>query len=191
MKNLKYLLVSLVLIALTGCGDYFFDNKLEHETVISEVRKFDYTLVDADYETIAKSDAAKAIAAKLDAEAGGESTEYATTLAKVGSKKKFYPNAPAKLYVTFALSAKYPDLDEGSICNVTYKMDEVDDPETAIFALKKGAWVLNTYFQEPFENSTGIFTIVDISLGATSGAVWSTGAGMTANGYKKGPETAR
>ena len=183
MKNLKYLLVALVLIASTACDNYFFDNKLEHKTVVTEVRNFAYTLVDADYETIAKSDAAKAIAAKLDAEAGAESTEYANALAQVGNKKKFYQNASAKLYVTFALSAKYPDLDEGSICNVTYKMDGVSEPVTSICALKKGTWVLDIYFQEPFNNSKGAFTVVNVT---EFDGVWSTGAGMTANGYNIG-----
>ena len=183
MKNLKYLLVALVLVASTACDNYFFDNKLEHKTVVTEVRNFAYTLVDADYETIAKSDAAKAIAAKLDAEAGAESTEYANALAQVGNKKKFYQNASAKLYVTFALSAKYPDLDEGSICNVTYKMDGVTGPVTSICALKKGTWVLDIYFQEPFNNSKGAFTVVNVT---EFDGVWSTGAGMTANGYNIG-----
>ena len=187
MKNLKYLLVSLVLIALTGCGDYFFDNKLDHKTVITEKRNFAYTLVDADYKTIAESKAAQEIAAKLDAEVGAESTEYADALKKVGDDKCFNDKAIAKTYITFALRAKYPELDKGSLCAVTYKELEEENAveKTDIYVLAK-EWIFSIYYQETFATGQGEYQIVNVNLGKLD-FVWKhDGDCMNANGFNGG-----
>ncbi len=185
MKNLKYLLVGLVLVASTACENYFFDNKLDHETVITAVRNFEYTLTDSDYGTLAKSKEAQAFAAKLDAEAGAESTEYADALKEVGDKGYFNAKATAYDYIPIFLGQiKYPDLDKGSSCKVTYK-SEVGE-ETTVFELTD-AWTadISTYLNEPFkDHGQGDFKIVNIKIAGVS-AVWQYNAsyGMVASGF--------
>lgn len=113
-----YSIVALTL-CLTACDNYFDSKYLDNgDPQISVVKTYDYTLLAADYKTIADNKTNKAYAASLDTIEG--QTDNQDALASVGAKACFNELATADMYVPVFIYNKYPQLDKGSIFNVTY-----------------------------------------------------------------------
>ena len=86
------------------------------------VENYDYTLTSDDYKTIANNKTNKAYSAYLDSIEG--KNVYVEALALVGENRVFNENATADMYVPAYIYNKYPQVDQGSTFNVTYRYFE-------------------------------------------------------------------
>lgn len=106
---------------LPSCRDFFDDKQLDNSDYApQDVRPgMTYTLSDDDYAAIAKhaSNQAKALAMDED------STAYRALLA-IGTNKCFTEDASADMYAGAFLADKYPYLDNGTLCNLSYRLQE-------------------------------------------------------------------
>lgn len=118
MKKNYFILAALTL-GLTACDNYFdatyMDNADPQQVVVATI---EYTLTSDDYKTIADNGVNKTYAANLDSI--NETDIYTTSLKSVGEKRCFNEMASADMYVPAFIYNKYPQMDPGSICNVTY-----------------------------------------------------------------------
>ncbi len=114
-KHILTLATVLTLIFFGGGCDYNDDNfeGLQDGTVVTDVKRFDYTLTDEDYTSIADNSANKALAKK-----NGVSNE----LKNVGTKKYFTKKASGTDYIPNFLAAAYPTADNSSAIKVTYNV---------------------------------------------------------------------
>lgn len=120
MKKIYLYSLAALALGLTACENYFDDKYMENgDPYISVVTTNEYILSSADYATIAGHKDNKAIAAGLDS-IHGLKNRYQNALKAVGENECFSKLAPANLYVPAFLYSKYPQLDPGSIFNVTY-----------------------------------------------------------------------
>ena len=121
----KYIfgIVALAL-GMTACENYFDEKYLANgEPQKTDVKTYVYTLVSADYSTVAKNKNNQALAARMDT-IEGDST-YQKALEMVGKNKYFDTlYAQPKMYLPAFIYAKYPQLSAGSIYKVTYNMWE-------------------------------------------------------------------
>lgn len=115
MKMNKHILsiASALTLLLVGGGCEYNDNfeGLQHGTVATDVKRFDYTLTDEDYKAVAdnKNNQTKATAAGL-----------SSALAAVGTNKYFTRKITGTDYLPNFLAATYPTADNGSAINITY-----------------------------------------------------------------------
>ena len=121
----KYIfgIVALAL-GMTACDNYFdatyMDNADPQKT---DVKTYVYTLVSADYKTVANNSNNQALAARLDS--GSVDSTYQKALEMVAQNKYFDTlYAQAKMYLPAFIYAKYPQLSEGSVYKVTYNVWE-------------------------------------------------------------------
>ena len=122
MKKYLFCLATLAL-GLTACENYFDEKYMDNgDPQISVVKTYDYTLAPEDYKTIADNKENKAYAARIDSAQGKEVN--AAALARVGTDRCFNELATADMYVPAFIYSKYPQLDPGSIFNVTYLTDD-------------------------------------------------------------------
>lgn len=116
--------VALASLATVSCEDY--NNQFNLDSSITDVRNATITLTSSDYSTIASNSTNQALAASLDAAAGGGTT-YVDALAAVGSNGYFSTLASAEDYVPafLASSDNYRLADVGSrfTVNVNYYKD--------------------------------------------------------------------
>lgn len=112
-KHILTFATALALIFAGGGCDYNEDNfeGLQNGTVATDVKKFDYTLLDADYKTIATNSDNKTLAS-----ANGVSNQ----LKKVETDKFFTKQVSGRDYIPNFLAATYPTADDRSSINVTY-----------------------------------------------------------------------
>ncbi|MCD8029723.1 MAG: DUF5017 domain-containing protein [Bacteroides sp.] len=112
--------LSVALLLLSGCdyNDKYFDG-LDDMVQVTDVKKLEYTLTDADYATIASNNTNKDIAA-----AAGLATE----LAALSSNKYFTSLITAEVYAPAFLANKWSTADNKSTVQLTYNMSE-DLPE--------------------------------------------------------------
>lgn len=117
-KHILTLATALTLLCIGGGCDYNDDNfeGLQHGTVATDVKRFDYTLTDDDYKTIANNAANKTLAS-----ANGVSSE----LASVTTNKYFTKKVSGTDYIPNFLAATYPTADNGSAIKVTYNFYNV------------------------------------------------------------------
>ena len=124
MKKVLFFLASTLMLA--SCENYFIDKNLGGSDYNpTDVRTIDYTLTDADYNTIVgnKDNIALALAeCPVDTLTGAiaDSSAYYAFL-RIGENLAFNKQAPADLYVPAFLAAKFPQLSKGSLFNITYK----------------------------------------------------------------------
>lgn len=130
-KHILTLATVLTLIFFGGGCDYNEDNfeGLQHGTVATDIKRFDYTLTDADYTAIANNSTNKSIAS-----AAGASN----VLQAVGTNKYFATKEDAATYIPAYLAATYPVLDNNSSVSVSYTY-ALDLPENvaAMNAMKE------------------------------------------------------
>lgn len=122
MKKYLFCLAALTLV-LTACENYFDANYMGNgDPQISVVETHDYILTAPDYKSIADNKVNKAYAASLDSIEGMTVNQEA--LASVGTLTCFNEIATADMYVPAFIYNKYPQLDPGSVFNVTYQTYE-------------------------------------------------------------------
>lgn len=111
MKKI-FLPIIAMLLLITACdyNEINFDG-LDEATVPTDVKKFEYTLTDADYTAIANNAANKALA-----EADGVASE----LSNLKSSRRFSETLPASKYIPAFLAAQWFTADNGSAVKVTY-----------------------------------------------------------------------
>ena len=124
----KYILgAALVLGTLslcTSCENYFDEKYMDNgDPQIQVVKTYDYTLAAGEYKTIAENKTNKAYAVYMDS-VNHLKNRYQKALERVGQEGCFNNNASADMYVPAFIYAKYPQLDPGSIFNVTYLTDD-------------------------------------------------------------------
>ena len=124
MKKVLFFLASALMLA--SCENFYIDKNLGGSDYDpTDVRTIDYTLTDADYNSIVsnKDNIALALAeCPVDTLTGAiaDSSAYYAFL-RIGENLAFNKQAPADLYVPAFLAAKFPQLSKGSLFNITYK----------------------------------------------------------------------
>ncbi len=166
-KHILTFATALALIFAGGGCDYNEDNfeGLQNGTVATDVKKFDYTLLDADYKTIATNSDNKTLAS-----ANGVSNQ----LKKVETDKFFTKQVSGRDYIPNFLAATYPTADDRSSINVTYnfyneavtcfKEDFENDKKGEVPAAwtnvvtndseNSGSWKTNNYSENNFVECT-------------------------------------
>lgn len=113
------LFLSVLCLSLVSCENYFVEKQLDHTTVITDVRAFEYVLEAGDYATIAKN----AANIELALAQNDDSVTY-RALQQVAKEKAFNELASADMFVPTFIAGKFPQLSEGSSCYITYMQNE-------------------------------------------------------------------
>ena len=122
MKKYLFCLAALTL-GMTACENYFDEKYLDNgNPTVTVVETHEYTLISSDYASIANNKANKKYAADQDSIEGKDI--YAKALEQVGKNGYFNEIATADQYVPAFIYNKYPQLDAGSVFNVTYRLYE-------------------------------------------------------------------
>ncbi len=130
MKKLFYIL-PLVALAFVSCEDFYLEHQLGYETTIEDVRNFTYTLTDADYSAIANNPTNLKTAGAI-----GESDSLA--LIELGTLKYFTEEVAPELYIPAFMAKKYPQLSNGTICEVMYKAEAEETAYAPFFRNIRG-----------------------------------------------------
>ena len=120
MKKVLFFLASALMLA--SCENFYIDQNLGgSDFTPTDVRTIDYTLTDADYKAIATNKDNIALAL---AECTPEDSSAYAAFLQIGTDLAFNKVAVADVYVPAFLAAKFPQLDKGSLFNITYKNAE-------------------------------------------------------------------
>ncbi len=119
MKKLFYILPFVALL-FASCENYYMEKQLGYEPTIEDVRNFSYTLTDADYSALANNPTNKATAI-AQGEDETDSTYY-NLLQEVGKQKYFTEVIAPDVYIPAFMAQKYPQLSNGTICEVFYNV---------------------------------------------------------------------
>ena len=115
MKKVLFFLASALMLA--SCENFYIDQNLGgSDFTPTDVRTIDYTLTDADYKAIVTNEENQ----KLSRMEGNDSLAFD----RIAVDLAFNKLAPADLYVPAFLAAKFPQLNKGSLFNITYKNAE-------------------------------------------------------------------
>lgn len=107
---------------LASCENFYIDQNLGgSDFTPTDVRTIDYTLTDADYKAIATNKDNIALAL---AECTPEDSSAYAAFLQIGTDLAFNKVAVADVYVPAFLAAKFPQLNKGSLFNITYKNAE-------------------------------------------------------------------
>lgn len=114
----KFIILPLIVLALASCENFFDEKELgNYGSEIKDVRNFSYTLTDADYASIASN--ATNIATVLNM---AEDSSLLPILQAIGTNKYFSDTTvTADLVVPAFLAKKYPQLSEGTACEVFFR----------------------------------------------------------------------
>ena len=124
MKTKYIFSIVALTLGLTACENYFDDKYLDNgDPYIKVVKTYEYTLTEADYATIANNSTNKAKAYEMDS-IKGLKNRYQNALVNVGKNGYFNNNATADMYAPAFIYNKYPQVDPGSIFNLTYLTDD-------------------------------------------------------------------
>lgn len=119
MKKVLYLLTCTLLFS--ACENFYLNNQLGFEPTIEDVRNFAYTLTEADYASIASNPTN--IATTLAMGKNEKDSSIYTRLQNLKTTKYFADTLIApELFIPAFMTAKYPHLSEGTICEVTYRI---------------------------------------------------------------------
>ena len=119
MKKIVYILTCVLLFS--ACENFYLDNQLGYEPSISDVRNFTYTLTEADYGSIASN--ATNIATALSMGNFENDSSVYQRLQNLKTDKYFADTLISpELYIPAFMTAKYPHLSEGTVCDVTYRI---------------------------------------------------------------------
>ena len=104
---------------LASCENFYIDQNLGgSDFTPTDVRTIDYTLTDADYKAIVTNKDNIALAL---AECTPEDSSAYAAFLQIGTDLAFNKLAVADVYVPAYLAAKFPQLNKGSLFNITYK----------------------------------------------------------------------
>ncbi len=110
----------LIALCLASCEDFYLNHQLGGYQPITVVRNFAYTLSDADYSIVA-SNATNVATALSMGKYDGDSSVY-NKLKEVGTNKYFSDTlVTPELFLPAFMAQKYPQLSEGTLCEVTYR----------------------------------------------------------------------
>lgn len=124
MKKILGLL--LIVLCFASCEDWYLNHYLGGYQPITTVRNFSYTLSDADYSTVA-SNATNIATALSMGKYDGDSSVY-NILKKLGTDKYFSDTlVTPELFLPAFMAKQYPQLSEGTLCEVTYRT-QIDLP---------------------------------------------------------------
>lgn len=119
MKKVLYIFTCVLLF--TACENFYLENQLGYEPSIEDVRNFAYTLTEADYASIASNPTNIATAISMGS-FENDSSVYAR-LQNLKTDKYFADTLIApELFIPAFMAARYPNLSEGTICEVTYRI---------------------------------------------------------------------
>ena len=119
MKKVLYILTCTLLFS--ACENFYLNNQLGFEPTIEDVRNFAYTLTEADYASIASNPTN--IATTLAMGRYENDSSIYTRLQNLKTTKYFADTLIApELFIPAFMTAKYPHLSEGTICEVTYRI---------------------------------------------------------------------
>ena len=120
MKKIIFILTTSVLL-FSACENFYLENQLGYEPTISDVRNFAYTLTEADYGSIASNPTNIATALAM-GNFDNDSSIY-QRLQNLKTDKYFADTLIApELFIPAFMTAKYPHLSEGTVCDVTYRI---------------------------------------------------------------------
>ncbi len=113
MKINKLFIYATAMLTLVGCNDEWNEDKLDGfgNFEVTDIKKLEYTLTDADYKTIATNSTNKNIASV---------NEQSDALSALTNNKYFTNDLKAADYIPAFLSATYPTADNTSSIKVTY-----------------------------------------------------------------------
>ena len=119
MKKVLYILTCTLLFS--ACENFYLNNQLGFEPTIEDVRNFAYTLTEADYASIASNPTNIATTLAM-GKYENDSSIY-TRLQKLKTNKYFADTLISpELFIPAFMTAKYPHLSEGTVCEVTYRI---------------------------------------------------------------------
>lgn len=118
MKINKLFIYVTVMLTLAGCNDEWNEDKLDGfgKFEVTDIKKMEYTLTDADYKTIANDATNKSIALAADP----VDSVYYKALTQLTNNKYFTEETKAADYIPAFLAATYPTADNTSAIKVTY-----------------------------------------------------------------------
>lgn len=116
-------------LAISSCTNFFDEKQLGNvDFKPSDIRTgMTYELTDDDYQAVAKNATNVAKALAVDSAAYEE-------LKAIGTNKSFTETASADLYVGAFLADMFPYLDNGTVCEVSYRMQEGKSARVRKFA---------------------------------------------------------
>lgn len=129
MKINKLFIYATAMLTLASCNDEWNEDKLDGfgNFEVTDIKKLEYTLTDADYKTIATNSTNKNIASV---------NEQSDALSALTNNKYFTNDLKAADYIPAFLSAIYPTADNTSSIKVTYNK-LIGEPEY-LTALNQG-----------------------------------------------------
>ena len=102
---------------LASCENFYIDQNLGgSDFTPTDVRNIDYTLTDADYKAVVSNKVNK----ELSRQEGNDSLAFD----RIAKEFAFSAQAPAELYLPAFLATNFPQLNKGSLFNITYKNAE-------------------------------------------------------------------
>lgn len=117
----KVLYIFTIALLFVACENFYLDNQLGYQPTIDDVRNFAYTLTEADYASIASNPTN--IATALSMGAFEKDSSVYVRLQNLKTDKYFADTLIApELFIPAFMAARYPNLSEGTICEVTYRI---------------------------------------------------------------------
>lgn len=117
----KVLYIFTIALLFVACENFYLENQLGYQPTIDDVRNFAYTLTEADYASIASNPTNIATAISMGS-FENDSSVY-VRLQNLKTDKYFADTLIApELFIPAFMAARYPNLSEGTICEVTYRI---------------------------------------------------------------------
>lgn len=161
MKTRYIFSIVIVAIGLGACTNYFDDHMLDNaDSHVTDIRTgMTYTLSDDDYKKVTTypENIAKALA--LDPV---DSTGL-KELQNIAKEKSFSENASADMYVPALMQDKYPYLDNGTTCDVSYTTREGKSYRVAEFAGAQGFELTHDDYETVWQKR-GVYYLTPSSL---------------------------
>lgn len=115
----KLYILPLLMLFFASCENYYLEQQLGYQTTITDVRNFNYSLTAGDYSAIASNPTNIATALAMGTEEGDSSVYF--LLRDLGTRKYFADTVIVpEIFIPAFLATKYPQLSNGTICEVTY-----------------------------------------------------------------------
>ena len=185
MKKVLFFLASMLVLA--ACENYYIDKHLGGSDFNpTDIRSIDYTLKDADYQTIVSSEINNNKALSLCVAADTIVTEDTTIYVQedstayeafllIADTMAFSSIEQAELYIPAFLNSYFPQWSNGSLVNVTYNKMEADSiaKVTSTYSLVKNVWGSTIYYKQAIKGEgQGKLVIQDVVIDPTLSYIW-------------------
>lgn len=166
MKKYIYILPALVL-CLSACRNFFDEKQLNNvNPQVTDIRTgMTYTFTEDDYAAVSKNAAniakAKALCTPQD------SSAY-TNLLAIAKGKCFTEDASADMYAGAVLAEKFPYLDNGTLCELTYSLLEGKSSSVLEFKTSTG-YTLTSDDYEQIWKKRGVYYLSPASMDSLPG----------------------